>query len=47
MDLLSLFSAHFWLLFALAVSIAVFRELRREPNEPSSRAPRRKKTERL
>lgn len=48
MDLLSLFSAHFWLLFALAVSIAVFRELRREPNEPnepSARAPRRKKIE--
>lgn len=45
MDLLSLFSAHFWLLFALAISIAVFRELRREPNEPSARAPRRKKTE--
>ena len=45
MHLLSLFSAHFWLLFALAVSIAVFRELRREPNESSSRTPRRKKTE--
>jgi hypothetical protein len=45
MHLLSLFSAHFWLLFALAVSIAVFRELRREPNEPSSRAPRRKNSE--
>jgi hypothetical protein len=47
MDLLSLFSAHFWLLFALAVSIAVFRELRRKPNEPPLRAPRRKKTESL
>lgn len=45
MDLLSPFSAHFWLLFALAVSIAVLRELRRAPGEPSLRAPRRKKTE--
>ncbi|SDH11928.1 hypothetical protein SAMN05216603_10628 [Pseudomonas benzenivorans] len=30
MHLLSQFPAHFWLLFALAVSIAVFRELKRE-----------------
>jgi hypothetical protein len=45
MHLLSLFSAHFWLLFALAVSIAVFRELRREPNERPLRAPRRKNSE--
>jgi hypothetical protein len=47
MDLFSLFSAHIWLLFALAVSIAVFRELRRERNEPSLRASQRKKTPRL
>lgn len=30
MDVFSQLSAHFWLLFALAISIAVIRELRRE-----------------
>lgn len=30
MDLLALFSEHFWLLFAVAISIAVLRELRLE-----------------
>lgn len=30
MDFFSQLSAHFWLLFALAISIAVIRELRRE-----------------
>ena len=31
MTLLAQLSAHFWLLFAIAVSIAVVRELRRQP----------------
>jgi len=30
MNFISQLSAHFWLFFALAVSIAVFRELRRD-----------------
>ena len=30
MTLVSLFDEHFWLLFALAVAIAVLRELRQE-----------------
>lgn len=34
MSLLSHLPAHFWLLFSLAVSIAVLRELRRAPDEP-------------
>lgn len=42
MHLLSQFSAHFWLLFSLAVSIAVIRELRRDRAEPSWPASRRK-----
>jgi hypothetical protein len=43
MYLISQFSAHFWLLFSLAVSIAVIRELRRNRPEPSWRTIRRKK----
>lgn len=35
MSLIALFSEHFWLLFALAVSIAVLRELRIKRDEPS------------
>lgn len=42
MYLLSQFSAHFWLLFALAVSIAVLRELRRDRPAASPRASRQK-----
>nr|WP_298141932.1 hypothetical protein [uncultured Pseudomonas sp.] len=42
MTLLAQLSAHFWLLFAIAVSIAVVRELRRRPEEPSLRIPRRR-----
>ncbi len=34
MSLISLFSEHFWLLFALAVSIAVLRELGLKRDEP-------------
>ena len=40
MSLIALFSEHFWLLFALAVSIAVLRELRIKRDEPSLREPR-------
>ncbi|WP_296220299.1 hypothetical protein [Pseudomonas sp. UBA2684] len=43
MNLFSQFSAHFWLLFSLAVSIAVIRELRRTRDEPPMRLGRRKK----
>ena len=35
MNLIALFSEHFWLLFALAISIAVLRELRIKRDEPS------------
>lgn len=35
MSLLSQFSSSFWLLFSLAVAIAVLRELRRPPDGPS------------
>lgn len=35
MSLLSLFFEHFWLLFALAVSIAVLRELSIKRDEPA------------
>lgn len=34
MSLLSQFSSQFWLLFSLAVGIAVLRELRRPPDGP-------------
>ncbi|MGB4072832.1 hypothetical protein [Pseudomonas sp.] len=40
MSLIALFSEHFWLLFALAVSIAVLRELRIKRDEPSLSEPR-------
>lgn len=36
MSLGALFSEHFWLLFAVVVSIAVLRELRLKRDEPSS-----------
>ncbi len=36
MSLWSQFSAHFWFLFSIAVTIAVLRELRR-PDDESSR----------
>ncbi len=42
MTLLAQLSAHFWLLFAIAVSIAVVRELRRQPDDPSMRVPRQR-----
>nr|WP_298164681.1 hypothetical protein [uncultured Pseudomonas sp.] len=42
MTLLAQLSAHFWLLFAIAVSIAVVRELMRQPEEPPVRFPRRR-----
>ncbi|MDP2243261.1 hypothetical protein [Pseudomonas sp.] len=45
MHLLSLLSAHFWLLFALAVSVAVLRELKRERNQRSLPVTRRKNRE--
>lgn len=35
MNLIALSSEHFWLLFAVAVSIAVLRELRIKRDEPS------------
>lgn len=41
MQLLSQLSAHFWLLFSLAVSIAVIRELRRERDTTPRRKDRR------
>ena len=34
MSLFSHLSPHFWLLFSIAVAIAVLRELRRPPDEP-------------
>ncbi|MFI8747653.1 hypothetical protein ACIGKL_21155 [Pseudomonas sp. NPDC077186] len=34
MSLFSQLSPHFWLLFAIAVAIAVLRELRRPPDGP-------------
>lgn len=34
MSLLSQVSPYFWLLFSLAVTVAVLRELRRAPEEP-------------
>ncbi|WP_339460199.1 hypothetical protein [Pseudomonas sp. EA_105y_Pfl2_R69] len=43
MSLLSLFSEHFWLLFALAVSIAVLRELRLKRDEPALSERRQKR----
>jgi hypothetical protein len=45
MHLLSLLSAHFWLLFALAVSVAVLRELKHERNQRSLPVTRRKNRE--
>ncbi|WP_339413749.1 hypothetical protein [Pseudomonas sp. EA_35y_Pfl2_R5] len=36
MNLIALFSEHFWLLFAVAISIAVLRELRIKRDEPSA-----------
>ena len=42
MTLLAQLSAHFWLLFAIAVSIAVVRELVRQPEEPPVRLTRRR-----
>ena len=36
MNLIALFFEHFWLLFAVAISIAVLRELRIKRDEPSS-----------
>ncbi|MDR8015684.1 hypothetical protein [Ectopseudomonas guguanensis] len=39
MSLFSQLSPHFWLLFSIAVSVAVLRELRR----PDEGAPRRKR----
>jgi hypothetical protein len=35
MSVITLFSEHFWLLFALAISIAVMRELRLKRDQPS------------
>ena len=43
MSLLSQLPAHFWLLFSLAVSIAVVRELRRTRGEPTFELLRRRK----
>jgi len=42
MTLLAQLSTHFWLLFSIAVAIAVVCELRRRPEEPSARFPRRR-----
>jgi hypothetical protein len=41
MSLIALFSEYFWLLFAMAVSIAVLRELRIKRDEPSLRETQR------
>ncbi|MGH8352180.1 MAG: hypothetical protein ACRERY_01415 [Pseudomonas sp.] len=43
MSFLSEGSAHFWLLFSLAVSIAVLRELHRTRGEPAFELLRRRK----
>ncbi|HUE93653.1 hypothetical protein [Pseudomonas sp.] len=43
MSLVSLFSEHFWLLFALAISIAVLRELSLKRDDPALSERRQKR----